>query len=76
VSCWISTLLRESALTVPSHSDNYELIHRDLPTKTIEEIKEYADVFWTRYQEIEGECAFIASSRPALTSFSAQTTNA
>ncbi|BGP31421.1 chromatin remodeling complex Adenosinetriphosphatase [Rhodotorula toruloides] len=40
--------------------DNYELIHRDLPTKTIEEIKEYADVFWTRYQEIEDHERLIA----------------
>ncbi|KAK4047198.1 chromatin remodeling complex Adenosinetriphosphatase [Microbotryomycetes sp. JL221] len=34
--------------------DNYEDIHqRELMTKTVDEIKAYANVFWDRYKEIE-----------------------
>lgn len=27
---------------------------REIPTKTVEEIKDYAAVFWERYTEIDG----------------------
>ncbi|GAA6036132.1 hypothetical protein JCM8097_006631 [Rhodosporidiobolus ruineniae] len=33
--------------------DDYEAIHRELPSKTVQEIKTYAETFWERYTELE-----------------------
>ncbi|GAA5829787.1 hypothetical protein JCM11251_007878 [Rhodosporidiobolus azoricus] len=44
---------------------NFEGIHRELTTKTIDEIKEYSEVFWDRYQEIEEHERLIAKLEAA-----------
>lgn len=37
------------------NSDAFETICiREIPTKTVDEIKDYAAVFWERYTEIDG----------------------
>lgn len=33
--------------------DNYEKILEELPNKTMEELLEYSEVFWSRYPEME-----------------------
>ncbi|NXD32775.1 SMCA1 protein, partial [Spelaeornis formosus] len=33
--------------------DAYELIQTEVPTKTVDEVREYASAFWERYTEIE-----------------------
>lgn len=32
------------------------MIQIEVPTKTVDDIKEYSEVFWERYTEIEGAC--------------------
>jgi SWI/SNF-related matrix-associated actin-dependent regulator of chromatin subfamily A member 5 len=38
--------------------DDYEAIAREVLGKTVEEVKEYATVFWARSHELEGEDCF------------------
>lgn len=49
------SLTRRHLADVEFDRSDYEGIHLELPQKTVEEIKEYALVFWKRYREIEGE---------------------
>lgn len=52
----LSRLRRADVCRLSSNSDAYDMIQfREVPTKTVEEIREYAQVFWERYTEIEGE---------------------
>lgn len=46
--------------------DAYELIQTEVPTKTVDEVREYASAFWERYTEIEGACASSRASRAYL----------
>ncbi|GAA5925972.1 hypothetical protein JCM3775_005165 [Rhodotorula graminis] len=52
--------------------DDYAGIHVEVPTKTVDEIRQYAEVFWDRYQEIDDWERHIAKIEKAEKSRSAQ----
>ncbi|GAA6060422.1 hypothetical protein JCM10212_002190 [Sporobolomyces blumeae] len=47
--------------------DNFEGIASELPSKTVDQIKEYASVFWDRYNEVEDHERLIAKIENADT---------
>lgn len=49
--CWVAW---DVELTCDLGRDSFELIQiKEIPTKTVDEIRDYAAVFWERYTEIE-----------------------